>query len=48
MYNKNFPAVNFSKFSVIKTLDPGIGIQHKMLDPEPESINPVRNTYHNQ
>jgi hypothetical protein len=39
--------VNFVQFLVIKTLDPywiliriWIGIQPKMLDPEPDSMNP--------
>jgi hypothetical protein len=40
-----FLAVHFSQVLVIKTLDPdwiriGIGIQPKMLDPNPESMNP--------
>jgi len=47
--NKNFPAVKF--FLIFGHKNPGsggIGIQPKTLDPEPESINPVRNQDHNQ
>jgi hypothetical protein len=41
---KNF-VVNFSQFLPIETLDPDwirirIGIQPKMLDPDPDSMNP--------
>jgi hypothetical protein len=44
IFKKNFTAVNFFQFWVIKTLDPDPDrYSPKMLDPDPESMNPDQN-----